>query len=1109
MAELDDDQANRLVQGRGDADGFAGRASGPRAPRRRGPTIQRRVFGFCLAVSIPLLALSIGGLWMYHRANQAAADERLVAQAHAMALLLDSRFVEAQQLLQVLSGSRMLAQGDLDGFLQELRVVAEAGDAEAVSLAAPDGRVLLSTKWSSATPPEMVIGTQHALEALASGQWSISNLFVSPTTRQHAVSVVLPFDLAGPGLSGRHLLGFILKRNRVLDALVDQRLPAGSVATILDRNKTVVARTLRDPDTVGLVAGSRLAGLDEDGVVSVTTWEGVPAISAHARAPLSGYWVRIHVPEAVFQAPLRAALLRAVAIGAVLMLTSFALALLFARQLAASLRFLTPGDGIHALHGLQEGQLAGSGLREVDELAAALSRASAQRDSALAERKRAEEAAMASAATLRSIMDTTTDCVKVLDAAGHYLFANVVACRNFGVASVAELQQRSWFDIWEDEQGAVARAAVAKALAGRTARFQGMMRNADGQRGWWDAVILPIPRTAEAEGRVLVVSRDSTADQTAAQAQARATVELEALVAERTRALSDTAAALAAEMRRREEAQAALEQSQKLEALGQLTSSVAHDFNNILAAIQGSFRLIERRVDDPTILNFISHGTHAAGRGAKLIGQLMTFARREEQLPVFTDLAAALREAEDMICHVAGRKVSCSLSIAPDIWPIIVDPIRLETVLLNLAANARDAMPAGGTIAIAARNARAGELPQGSSARRDHVLISITDTGIGMDADTLQRATEPFFTTKPPGQGTGLGLASAHAFVNQSSGVLGLTSAPGQGTTVRLFLPRADVLMSLLGPGEAMTPATVLDPARHGGATLLLVEDDAAVRAVTAGLLRQLGYQVIEAPNAETAEALAYTEGRVDMLLTDVIMSGVPGPQLVERMRAMQPGLPALYLTGQARGPQSDGVPVLFKPFTDAALAQAILKGLGRLAEDERAAEAAAAGIDRLRERLQRPELREAYLRWLALRGGRAGTLPATAAFSFDDLSDEAASNAYLVEVVEGGAKGFHFVHAGRRLEEGLGKPLVGMTVGGAGGEIDGALGGSISAVYRRCVTTGAPSYDYARFTFGDGRLVLLERLVLPLSADGVEVTHVAGAAVFSELNVPEDDESD
>ncbi|WP_158292360.1 PAS domain-containing protein [Paracraurococcus ruber] len=1149
---------------------------------------------------------------MYHAANRAAAEERLVAQAHAMAYLLDREFLEARHMLQPLTRSAALARGDLETFLAEMRVVAEAGVAEAVSLGDGRGRVLLSTLWPTATPPGEVIATQHALDALASGRWSISNLFVSPTTRHHAISVVLPFDLDAPTGRERYLVAFILKRERVLDALTQQRLPEGGVAAILDRNFTMVARTSQDAERVGTPAGTNLDRRTSDaGVVTFTAQDGLQHISAHALAPLSGYWVRIHLPEAVFRAPLRTALERVAVIGALLLTTSLMLALFLARRIAASLRFLDPGTGALAARAMTDTAPGGSGLAEVDDLSAALAKASADRDRALAELKalfcaspvgvaridaqgnihsandaflklagldaarlatgrvpwaavtapegrardgaaidaavrqgrstpyeaefvrpggervpalvafglldpgssdcaafavdlseqmRAEEAAASHAGMLRSVMETTTDCVKVLDREGRFLFANAVACRNLGVADAAELTGRTWFDLWGKAEAQEARAAVAEALAGGTARFEGMMRAAGGEAVWWSAEVLPIAGMSDGEPRILVVSRNATADHALAKSRERARAELEILVAERTRTLRDVAVELAAEMRRRGDTQAALLQSQKLEALGHLTGSVVHDFNNVLAAVQGSFRLVRRRVESAEVLALVEQGMHAADRGAKLIGQLMTFVRREQAETVLTDLKPLLMNAESMIGHVAGRQVACSIDVAPDTWPVIVDRVRLETALLNLTANARDAMPMGGRMTIAARNARAEDLPPDLRAGYGHVLLSVTDTGTGMDAETLQRATEPFFTTKAPGTGTGLGLASAHAFAREAGGTLSLRSAPGAGTTVTLLLPRAE-LIETAREDRSDGETAALNPALHGGATLLLVEQDDPLRRVMAGMLRDLGYRVIEAPTAEAAEGLFLSAGTVDMVLTNLSMRGASATLLVDRLRAARPGLPALYVTGRDIGFDPGEIPVLRKPFSDAALAAAILRGLGRLSAGAQAA-APPPVVDRLRERLVQAELREAYVRWSALRGSQADHLPAPGAFPLTELSEQTAARAFLLQVLDIEAGVFRFQYAGRSLEERFGRPLAGLSLGGSRGELDGALGGSATALYRRCARTGVPSYDYARVSLGDGLPVLLQRVMLPLSADGVTVTHLAGVAVFEDLQL-------
>ena len=403
--------------------------------------------------------------------------------------------------------------------------------------------------------------------------------------------------------------------------------------------------------------------------------------------------------------------------------------------------------------------------------------------------------------------------------------------------------------------------------------------------------------------------------------------DLERRVSERTRALSDAARELQAEMRQREEAQTALLQSQKLEALGQLTSSVAHDFNNLLAGVQGSFQLLERHLrDNPKAAELVRHGLRATERGARLISQLMTFARKEELQPRVIDLADLLRGAADLIRQTAGSLVQCDFAVAADAWRVIADPVRLETVLLNLTANARDAMPHGGTLTIAARDAVPGEAPPGLSTVRDWLLISMADTGVGMDADTLRRAPEPFFTTKPPGRGTGLGLASAYDFARQSGGALRLRSAPAEGTTVEIFLPRAGVVPATEG-------ARASADARHGSARILVVDDDDGVRPVTAGLLADLGYDVVQAPSAEAAEMLALTQGdeRIDMLVTDVVMSGAAGPVLAARLRVERPDLPVLFITGNPGRHELGDTPVLLKPFTGAALADAVLRGLRRL----------------------------------------------------------------------------------------------------------------------------------------------------------------------------------
>lgn len=388
------------------------------------------------------------------------------------------------------------------------------------------------------------------------------------------------------------------------------------------------------------------------------------------------------------------------------------------------------------------------------------------------------------------------------------------------------------------------------------------------------------------------------------QALAAANVDLERRVAERTRELTEAARELAAEMERREAAQAALLQSQKLEALGQLTGGVAHDLNNVLAAVSGSYELLRRRTDDPALLRLVALGEKGAERAAALVRQLLAFARREALQPIMVDPAALLGQIEALARHAVGPGVTCVLDAEKGVWPVLVDPQRMEMALLNLAVNARDAMPDGGMLTIAAANITEGG---------DHVAISVADTGIGMSAEVLARATEPFFTTKPPGKGTGLGLPSIRGFVEQSGGELLIASRPGAGTVVTIRLPRAEDRRAR----ETHAPSRVApSEPLHTGRTVLLADDDEQGRPVTAALLREMGFAVIEASDADTALGLARLTPRFDVLVTDVIMPGGDGPSLAAALRAQRPGLPVLFITGHSGVYRLEGEVVLAKPFT-------------------------------------------------------------------------------------------------------------------------------------------------------------------------------------------------
>ncbi len=343
--------------------------------------------------------------------------------------------------------------------------------------------------------------------------------------------------------------------------------------------------------------------------------------------------------------------------------------------------------------------------------------------------------------------------------------------------------------------------------------------------------------------------------------------------------------------------QSALFQAQKMEAIGQLTGGVAHDFNNVLQIIGGNLQLLKLvgNLNDAGKAR-VDMALAGVERGAKLSSHLLAFARRQPLQAVVIDPGHLLREMDDMMRRVLGPRARVVTEIEHRLGSTLVDPNQLNNVLLNLAINARDAMGGSGTLTIRAANAGPDSALPPSLAAGHYVMIEILDTGKGMAPEVLERAFEPFFTTKPTGQGTGLGLSMAYGFVKQSGGDIVLRSEPGKGTSVRIWLPRSDAAPDAL---EDVAAAPLLG----GPETILVVEDEEDVRSATCGILSALGYRVLEAPDAAVAKAIVESGEQIDLVFSDVIMPGpVSSLQLGEAVRARLPQAQMLYTSGYAEG---------------------------------------------------------------------------------------------------------------------------------------------------------------------------------------------------------------
>lgn len=382
---------------------------------------------------------------------------------------------------------------------------------------------------------------------------------------------------------------------------------------------------------------------------------------------------------------------------------------------------------------------------------------------------------------------------------------------------------------------------------------------------------------------------------------------------------------LRAEMAERRATEASLRHTQKMEAVGQLTGGIAHDFNNLLTAVLGSLGLLRRRLPatDPAAARLLGIAEQAAERGAALTQRLLAFGRRQALRPEVAALPAVVHGISALLRSTLGPGIRVEMRFPEALGAVGVDVNQLELALLNLASNARDAMPRGGELAITAREetldvADAGGLPAGA-----YVVLAVADTGEGMDETTLARAEEPFFTTKDTGRGTGLGLAMVHGLAAQSGGRLVLRSRKGEGTVAELWLPRIESPRGT--PIRAAKPAPT---AAGGGRRVLLVDDDPAVLATTAAMLEDLGHAVIAV--ASPREALDALGGAaVELAITDYAMPGMTGADFAEALKRLRPGLPVLLVTGYAELPETTaGLPRLAKPFSQPALARAITQCL-------------------------------------------------------------------------------------------------------------------------------------------------------------------------------------
>jgi signal transduction histidine kinase/CheY-like chemotaxis protein len=409
---------------------------------------------------------------------------------------------------------------------------------------------------------------------------------------------------------------------------------------------------------------------------------------------------------------------------------------------------------------------------------------------------------------------------------------------------------------------------------------------------------------------------------------ARRSHEVDMLLGEYRAAKESTEAAqhrLVEQMAERERAEAALQQAQRIEAVGQLTGGVAHDFNNLLTVVIGNIELITKTaaIDSATVERLEAMRA-AAERGAALTGGLLAFARRQPLSPRAVDLNAAIAGMNGLMHSALGPRMKIEIRQHTELWPAMIDPTQFELLILNLVINARDAMPNGGVVTIETDNTRRGPpMHAEDPAEGDYVVVTVRDTGIGMAPEVQARAFEPFFTTKPPGTGSGLGLSQVFGTARQSGGGVEIDSSPGKGTAVSVYLPRAQA-----PAGSALKRPEEIGEIKSGEAVVLVVDDDNAVLSITAAILENIGYSVLQAESGAAALALLDNNRSIDLILTDVVMAPISGPELARRVEQLYPHLPIIFISGYSApvglDSDRDGRRLIRKPFTPGELRRRI-----------------------------------------------------------------------------------------------------------------------------------------------------------------------------------------
>jgi PAS domain S-box-containing protein len=888
--------------------------------------IQARLVTLIMVTVLPLVGLA--SLAMLRTVDDERAQIERDVRERVEGLLADvDRWISSIQAeLEVLAVSPDLQEGDFVGFDRQMR---EALKIQGTSIVLHDTKAqqLLSTNRPFGEPLPRATNSEMHDRVVKTGKPQISDLIIGAVLRRPILTVGVPVFRDG---RVAYVLAMGLGPELLLPLFQEQSLGADWTAAIFDRQGLTLARNREHDRFLGQPAApvlkKRMAGTAESWFPNVTK-DGVEVYSTFRRSPITGWTVAIGVPREFVDAPLRRALWVAFGGGGAVLALSLALAGWMARAIRRPVEGLTA-----AARALGSGVPLGppiGGVRELDQVGDALRATAIALEQRAHAREQAEAALRASEERFRMLAESLPQLVWTCLPDGRVDYLSRQWLDYTGMSEAEPLDSQRLKEVIHPDDLSATTACWAAAAEGLAPYdLEHRIRATDGSYRWFKTRGTPV---TDGAGHTIKWFGSCTDIQDIVEARdtlTRSREQLEVMVEERTRELAAANARLRTEIDARELAQTALVQAQKMEAVGQLTGGIAHDFNNLLTAVSGSLELLEARTSDEKSLRLLHTAQRGASRGAKLTQSLLAFARKQHLELVPADLNSVIAEMSEMLHRSIGASVDIRLSPASELWQVLIDVNQIESALLNIAINARDAMPQGGTLLIETANVGAGsdELPD-EMAGRDCVLVSLRDTGTGMGPEVIEHAFEPFFTTKEIGRGTGLGLSMVFGVVRQSGGAVRIHSRIREGTTVQIYLPRAIEAASPRSGGP-----TPVQPA--GGAHILVVDDDPDVRWVTAECLRGIGHDVTEARNGGSALTILERGDPFDLLVMDLAMPGLSGAETVRLARRTRPDLKALFCTGYADVSRFEGETggdvLLKKPFGPDALIETVQQALQR-----------------------------------------------------------------------------------------------------------------------------------------------------------------------------------